>query len=81
MGYDEIKMTCEQGRIEGAGAARVLHCGAGELRLSQGRLFSGVGHNPSGIDAKGGDHFLQADFPVLISSMSGLAIYHSSRRS
>jgi hypothetical protein len=31
--------------------------------------------------AKCGDHFLQADFPVLISSMSGLAIYHSSRRS
>jgi len=33
------------------------------------------------IDAKCGDHFVQADFPVLISSMSGLAICHSSRRS
>jgi len=40
-----------------------------------------VARNPSGIDVKRGDHFLQADFPVLISSMSGLAIYHSSRRS
>jgi len=40
-----------------------------------------VARHPSRIDVKRGDHFLQADFPVLISSMSGLAIYHSSRRS
>jgi len=26
-------------------------------------------------------NWTQSDFPVLISSMSGLAIYHSSRRS
>jgi len=31
-------------------------------------------------EAAGGTYSL-ADFPVLISSMSGLAIYHSSRRS
>jgi len=35
--------------------------------------------NPSRVDAR--DHWIQADFPALISSMSGLAIYHSSRRS
>lgn len=40
-----------------------------------------VARDPSRIDATRGDHFLQADFPALISSMSGLAIYHSSRRS
>ena len=37
--------------------------------------------NPPRIGGRRDDRFLRADFPVLISSMSGLAIYHSSRRS
>jgi hypothetical protein len=41
-----------------------------------------LGQTTSGIDAKCGDHFLHADFPLLIQPrMSALEIYHSLRKS
>ena len=75
---NESHRIMRQGKNGGQG-----YRSTGSERGSRGR---DTGEEALGIlgqfpDGPKTDHFLQADFPVLFSSMSGLAIYHSSLRS